>query len=57
MERYSRGGLDLIGYKVGPVGEGVGQPTTLLGPPGKGLRPMGSTWLEVEHGDIGLIFC
>jgi hypothetical protein len=33
MERYSRGGLDPVGYKVGPTG----WPAALLGPPGKGF--------------------
>jgi hypothetical protein len=42
MERYSHGGLDLAGCKVGPVGQGVGQPAALLGPPGRGFSLWGS---------------
>jgi hypothetical protein len=41
MERYSHGGLDLVGYKVGPAGQRVGRPATLLGPPGRGFDLQG----------------
>jgi hypothetical protein len=37
MERYSHGGLNPAGCKVGSVGQGVSWPATLLGPPGKGF--------------------
>jgi hypothetical protein len=57
MERYSHVELDLAGYKVGPTMQGVGLPITLLGPPSRGLRPMGSTRLEVDRGDLSLTFC
>jgi hypothetical protein len=45
MERYSSGGLDPAGCKVGLIGQGVELP------------PTGSTWLEVDRGDLGLTFC
>jgi hypothetical protein len=41
MERYSYEGPDLAGYKVGPVGPGVGQPVALLGPPSCGFSLWG----------------
>jgi hypothetical protein len=50
MERYSRGGLDSTGYKVGSTGRPA-RPTW------QGLRPTGSTWSEVDRGDLGLTFC
>jgi hypothetical protein len=37
MERYSCGGLDSAGCKVGLVSQGVGRPDALLGPPGWAL--------------------
>jgi hypothetical protein len=41
MERYSYEGPDMAGYKVGPVGPGVGQPVALLGPPSCGFSLWG----------------
>jgi hypothetical protein len=41
IERYSCGGLDPAGYKVGSVGQGVGQRAALLGPPSRGFGLQG----------------
>jgi hypothetical protein len=38
MERYSHGGLDPAGCKVGLADQGVGRLAALLGPPGMGFR-------------------
>jgi hypothetical protein len=43
---------DLIsaGFNVGPADHPAG-------PTWQGLQPMGSTWSEVDRGDLGLTFC
>jgi hypothetical protein len=36
---------------------GSGPAGRLAGPTWQGLRPEGSTWSDVDRGDLGLTFC
>jgi hypothetical protein len=56
LKRYSHGGHDPAGCIVGLTGREWASRSPYWAHLA-GVPPMGSTWSEVDHGDLCLIFC